>query len=533
MSNARFFNPASLTITVGDTVTWTVEQGSHDTVSGSSGVPSGVWNSGSQFSPLMLVGDSFSHTFNTPGTFPYYCTPHWILGMVGTITVLPGNSPPTVSILSPPEGANFSSPADITIQATAADSDGAVSQVEFFMNESVIAVLSTPPYAVTVTNLGNGNYTFRVAATDDDGATANAAVSLTVTNVPTGTPPRIDAQPASQTILSGSNVTFTVAAIGSAPLSWQWFFNSAALPGATESLLTLSNVTLAHSGSYFVVVSNAFGLATSAPAILTVVTPLFPARNDFNRDGHSDFLWQHTDGHIRLWLMDGVTNIGTLFLRASSSMPPGSRIVGTHDFNRDRNEDILWQHPGGSLEIWLMNRTNLLRSVSISNAPPLAPSWRVAALGDFNHDTRADVLFRHRDGYLLVWFLRGKNFLSQTLLLNGDPVPLDWRIVGAADMNGDGHTDILWQSSDSSIVVWFMNDITPITGPLLGHLPRPNGRIVGLNDLNQDGQLDFIWRHADNHLFVWWMNQTNRIGSFPINYGQPVPSSWKLVAPKN
>lgn len=100
-------------------------------------------------------------------------------------------------------------------------------------------------------------------------------------------------------------------------------------------------------------------------------------------------------------------------------------------------------------------------------------------------------------------------------------------------MNGDGHADILWQSPDSSIVVWFMNDITPITGPLLGHLPRPNARIVGLNDLNQDGRLDFIWRHADNHLFVWWMNQTNRIGSFPINYGQPVSTPWRLAAPKN
>src|SRR5688572_25241868 len=91
MTNVRF-TPANLTINVGDTVTWNNAQGFHDTVSGSSGVPSGVWNSNNQFRRLMMPGESFSFTFNTAGTFPYYCTPHWTLGMVGTIRVLAPNS---------------------------------------------------------------------------------------------------------------------------------------------------------------------------------------------------------------------------------------------------------------------------------------------------------------------------------------------------------------------------------------------------------------------------------------------------------
>src|SRR5689334_15114672 len=97
MTNNRF-NPPNLTINAGDTVTWTDTQGMHDTVSGSSGVPSGIWNSGTQFRPLMNPGQSFSVTFNNAGTFPYYCTPHWPLGMVGTIRVIAANAPPSVSI---------------------------------------------------------------------------------------------------------------------------------------------------------------------------------------------------------------------------------------------------------------------------------------------------------------------------------------------------------------------------------------------------------------------------------------------------
>ena len=87
MTNVRF-TPASVTINAGDTVTWNNQQGFHDTVSGSSGVPNGLWNSSAQFGRIMQPGDSYSVTFNNPGTFPYFCSPHWPLGMVGSVQVI-------------------------------------------------------------------------------------------------------------------------------------------------------------------------------------------------------------------------------------------------------------------------------------------------------------------------------------------------------------------------------------------------------------------------------------------------------------
>src|SRR6185436_17890663 len=133
MSNFEF-RPANPSINVGDTVTWTVEQGGHDTVSGVNGVPSGLWNSASQYGRIMLQGESFSFTFNAAGNFPYFCTPHWPLGMVGSIQVTGANVPPTVSILSPANGATFSPPASVTFQVSASDSDGAITQVQFLLN---------------------------------------------------------------------------------------------------------------------------------------------------------------------------------------------------------------------------------------------------------------------------------------------------------------------------------------------------------------------------------------------------------------
>src|SRR5262245_21202878 len=86
MSNFQFA-PANPSIDVGDTVTWTVQQGVHDTVSGVNGGQDGLWNSGTQFGRLMSPGESFSLTFNAPGNFPYFCTPHWPIGMVASIQV--------------------------------------------------------------------------------------------------------------------------------------------------------------------------------------------------------------------------------------------------------------------------------------------------------------------------------------------------------------------------------------------------------------------------------------------------------------
>jgi plastocyanin len=91
------FQPADVTVNAGDTVTWTVTQAVADphTVTSGSGTPSGVFDSKIT---LHNNGDTFSYTFATPGTFPYYCTIH-PTQMKGTITVLAaaGQSGPPAS----------------------------------------------------------------------------------------------------------------------------------------------------------------------------------------------------------------------------------------------------------------------------------------------------------------------------------------------------------------------------------------------------------------------------------------------------
>src|ERR1700682_5844891 len=84
-------------------------------------------------------------------------------------------------------------------------------------------------------------------------------------------PPSISAQPQSQTVTAPATATFSVAATGTAPLSYQWKKNGAVISGATSSTYTTpATTTGANGASFTVTVMNSFGSITSSLAILTV-----------------------------------------------------------------------------------------------------------------------------------------------------------------------------------------------------------------------------------------------------------------------
>jgi hypothetical protein len=94
-------------------------------------------------------------------------------------------------------------------------------------------------------------------------------------------PPVISSQPTNQTAWLGSNATFSVTATGYAPLTYQWYgVQAGALANATNAQLTLPGVQAGNSDSYYVVVSNGAGVATSVGAVLTVINGALDSTGD-------------------------------------------------------------------------------------------------------------------------------------------------------------------------------------------------------------------------------------------------------------
>jgi plastocyanin len=110
---------------------------------------------------------------------------------------------------------------------------------------------------------------YRVLVSNAYGSVTSAVATVTVHSSEVA--PTVGSQPVGGQVLAGSTMTLEVGAVGTAPLTYQWFYNGLSISGATSTSLVLSNILLSQSGSYWAVVSNSFGFATSRAAAVSVV----------------------------------------------------------------------------------------------------------------------------------------------------------------------------------------------------------------------------------------------------------------------
>ncbi len=177
--------------------------------------------------------------------------------------------------------------------------------------------------------------------------------------------PAITTQPTNQRVVIGQPATFSVAANGTAPLSYQWQKATTPITGATASSYTTPATTLADDTSTFqVVVSNSAGSVTSNSATLTVAAGTTMARgvdvttykNDLSRSGQNlaestltlANVASATFGLLRLLPVDGRVDAQPLYLSALGALGHtfNTMLVATeHDsvyaFDADSGA-ILW-----------------------------------------------------------------------------------------------------------------------------------------------------------------------------------------------
>ncbi len=170
------------------------------------------------------------------------------------------------SITSPPQSLTVAAGGSATFTVAATGSSPLRYQWYFNTTNALAAATNTTLAlnSVSATNAG----TYSVLITNLVGAVTSSVASLTVLG-----PPTITVSPQSQSVALSNDVTFTVAATGTAPLAYRWFFNTTtALTAATSSSLVITNVQATNAGNYSVVITNTYGAVTSAVATLTVST---------------------------------------------------------------------------------------------------------------------------------------------------------------------------------------------------------------------------------------------------------------------
>ena len=166
-----------------------------------------------------------------------------------TIIVTPVNDNPTVTANGTP--ASGTAPLTVAFTALGADVDGDTPAYSWAFGDGGVSTLRNPNH----TYVSAGSYTSLVTVTDGKGGMTQATVNVTVTAVA----PAIITQPVDVTALAGQSATFSVAATGTAPLTYQWRKNGVKVAGAMANPYAMTATTNDNGAQFGVVVMNSAG----------------------------------------------------------------------------------------------------------------------------------------------------------------------------------------------------------------------------------------------------------------------------------
>jgi hypothetical protein len=148
-----------------------------------------------------------------------------------------------------------------TVTATGSGSLG------FQWQKNGVAISGANNYSLVLTGVTAASMgSYSVVVSNAGGSVTSSAANLTVNG-----PPAITAQPSGQTLNAGASASFSVTALGSATLAYQWWKDGFPVTGGTGATLALANVTASLAGNYTAVVTNSFGSVTSSTATLAVI----------------------------------------------------------------------------------------------------------------------------------------------------------------------------------------------------------------------------------------------------------------------
>jgi Ca2+-binding RTX toxin-like protein len=179
---------------------------------------------------------------------------------------------------------------------------------------------------------------------------------------------------------------------------------------------------------------------------------------DFNGDGKSDILWRNNSGDVYIYQMNGLTAVGTE--GTVRNVSNDWKIVSTGDFNGDKKSDILWRNlRTGETNIYLMDGKTVTSEGTIRT---VSNDWAIKGVDDFNGDGKSDILWRNSvTGQSYIYQMDGMKIDQESSI--GEPYTTPenkksyWNIVGAGDYNGDSKADILWRHNDGTAYIWNMD----------------------------------------------------------------------------
>jgi hypothetical protein len=282
------------------------------------------------------------------------------------------------------------------------------------------------------------------------------------------------------------------------------------------------------------------GPSAAAPLAQDPAPASFRNTTDFDRDGVPDIVWRnYRSGENLVWYMSG-SNGATY--REFKSLPTVAdlnwRLEAVDDFDDDDIPDLLWRnYASGENLIWYMDGAMGDTIREWESLPTVADlNWQPEATGDFDLDGVPDIVWRnYRSGENLIWYMTDQSGSTyrefKSLITVADT---NWRIGAVTDYDRDDTPDIVWRNyASGENLIWQMSGVLGDTyrdHVTLTVVPDLNWQIIGAGDLNGDGASDLLWRNvASGENLAWYM--ASSAAALDLAADAVGPTYWELVAP--
>ena len=251
---------------------------------------------------------------------------------------------------------------------------------------------------------------------------------------------------------------------------------------------------------------------------------------DFNADTKADILFQNSYGQIVAWNLNGAGAASGSAWICTSAIGDW-KIAAIADMDNDGNPDLIFQNSYGQVVLWYLNSNGSVRSSGTIYPGAGLGDWKLRGTADLNRDGNTDLIFQNSYGQIFAWYMsyiNGVSTVTGSTWICSTAIG-DWKIVGVADMNGDGNPDLIFQNSYGQVVVWYLGSTGAVVSSgtiYAGNLG--DWRIANTADLNGDGNADLVFQNTAGQVFVWFMNgKGTAIGSASIYSGGAL-GDWRL-----
>jgi hypothetical protein len=218
----------------------------------------------------------------------------------------------------------------------------------------------------------------------------------------------------------------------------------------------------------------------------------------------------------------------------SANDPPV--LAAAADFDADRRPDLIWMNDATrQLAAWNMGAGSYgeqLVTASYLNSAPLPADWRLAGAGDIDGDGQTDLVLQSDTGQLGAWLFNGSTLRGGVLLTPGQLVDPNWQIRAVGDLNHDGHPDLIWQYAPTGQIAFWLMDGTTAIGYVIPSVAAPGAdwEIIGTGDSNRDGERDIFWQQrSTGALAVWLMMNGTELAGGSVLSANP-GAEWRAVA---